>query len=216
MMSLCNRIRCRRSRSVGCSSLIILTCAVLMLTGCANLPDMEPTEPVQRDLLEIRAVVTTVFITRHAEPDYSRACDLNDCEPAPGNYCPQDPCLSTAGKARAKELRHALRKAAIQAIFSTAAHRTRETAQPLADAIGVPVHLYNGPSDLAATIMSSYRGQRILVVSHSGMVESIIVKLHGGPNDCKIGEEFDNLCAVVHAPDRTRTVNLQYGKPTDY
>lgn len=191
--------------------------AALLLTACAGLPGRPTAEqPAPEALQAPGRPVTALFIVRHAEPDYTQACDPTDCSPAPGNSCPMNPCLSTAGKARAKELRQTLRKAGIQAIFSTDTHRTRETAQPLSAATGLPVHLYGNAADLITKIMTGHRGQRVLVVSHSGMVEDLITRFHGNAMDCKIDGEFDNLCLVLHSAYGTGVIHLQYGAWTDY
>src|SRR5690606_22750256 len=52
---------------------------------------------------------------------------------------PQDPPLTEAGAARARALLDALADARVNAIYSTNYARTRDTAQPLSDAAGVPV-----------------------------------------------------------------------------
>jgi broad specificity phosphatase PhoE len=196
---------------------VIPALAVLVLAACAGLTDRQPLAQPGPDAMHAPGrPVTALFIVRHAEPDYTQACDPADCAPAPGTDCPRNPCLSTAGKARARELRHALQKARIQAIFSTDLHRTRETAQPLSAFTQLPVEIYNSNADLITKIMTGHRGQRILVVSHSMMVEDLITRLNGSAADCKIDGEFDNLCFVLHSAYETGVIHLQYGTWTDY
>jgi hypothetical protein len=48
-----------------------------------------------------------------------------------------DPPLTQAGLKRAEDLAQALRNAGVTAIITTELHRTRETAEPLAKALGL-------------------------------------------------------------------------------
>jgi hypothetical protein len=91
--------------------------------------------PAQTSRAEAPFTVTTVFLVRHAEKQ---------------TMPPDDPPLTNKGKARARSLARILNKAGIKAIFTSQFVRTRETARPLAEAIGVaptvvPIEL--DPSD---------------------------------------------------------------------
>ena len=71
-------------------------------------------------------------------------------------------------------------------------------------------------NELVDKVKSDHIGQRILVASHSGMVEAIISALNGDGDDCEIGNEFDNLCVVtLYDGDKSEVVNLQYGEPSN-
>lgn len=159
---------------------------------------------------------TTVFLIRHAEPYYMEKCDPNDCNPNQGPGCPQNPCLSVEGKARSEQLVQVLKKANIEAIYSTNTHRTQETAKPLSESLSLSINPYISVAEIANKVQSDHIGQRILVVSHSGMVEAIIGSLNGDSDACIIGNEFDNLCVVtLYAEDNTEVINLQYGEPSN-
>ena len=66
----------------------------------------------------------TVIVTRHAEKAESPAAD---------------PELSPAGQRRAQLLAWMLASAGLNAIYSSEARRTRDTAQPLAERSGLPI-----------------------------------------------------------------------------
>jgi broad specificity phosphatase PhoE len=75
-----------------------------------------------------------IYVVRHAER-------LDDGVPAAEVMA--DPPLSAAGELRARELVEILRGAGLGRVHSTDYHRTRDTARPLADALGVEVEIYD-------------------------------------------------------------------------
>ncbi len=134
-----------------------------------------------------------VFLVRHAEP-----------QEVPGN---DNPGLSDAGRRRAAELRDKLRDAGITAIFTSPFLRTRETAAPLAEELGIaarqigfvrgiPGHIVD-----VATAVRNHRAGAVLVVGHSNTVPGVIGRL-GGPT-------LQNLCEMTF--DILFTVELKDG-----
>lgn len=109
--------------------------------------------------------VTTYYVVRHAEKESSTMTS--------------DVALSQAGKQRAEALKDVLRSEGIKYIYSTNYIRTKTTAQPLADAINVPVQTYN-PNDTAfiTTIKNLGKGN-VLIVGHSNTVDDLVNKLMG-------------------------------------
>lgn len=109
--------------------------------------------------------VTTYYVVRHAEKESSTMTS--------------DVALSQAGKQRAEALKDVLRNESIKYIYSTNYIRTKTTAQPLADAINVPVQTYN-PNDTAfiTTIKNLGKGN-VLIVGHSNTVDDLVNKLMG-------------------------------------
>src|SRR5687767_8355694 len=75
---------------------------------------------------------TTYFVVRHAEKAE--------------NTMSGDVPLSETGKQRADALKEALKKKGVGTIYSTNYVRTKSTAQPLADAIGITIQTYD-PKD---------------------------------------------------------------------
>ncbi len=139
---------------------------------------------------------TTVFLVRHAE----KMAEKNDPE------------LSASGKSRAAHLAALLADANISGIFSTDFARTRDTAAPLADALGQEVRLYDpaAPGQLVASLKSS--PGRYLVVGHSNTVPDLVERLGGTPGPA-IDEktEYDRLYVLtLGAEDGTTTVLLRY------
>ena len=96
-------------------SLCIVVCTVGCFGDLSGLADSSPT-----------GTTTTIIIVRHAERD-------------PG----LDPPLVEEGVRRADSLRDALTENGVTAIYTTDLLRNRETVQPLADALDLPVKLVN-------------------------------------------------------------------------
>lgn len=138
-----------------------------------------------------------VFLVRHAEK-------VSDG---------RDPELSSAGTERAADLVAALRDAEIQHVHSSDFIRTRDTAAPLAAALGLEVELYD-PRDLPALVTRLREaGGRHLVVGHSNTTP-VAVELLGGEPGTEIDEatEYDRLYTVtVGADGSVSTVLLRYG-----
>ena len=112
---------------------------------------------------------TTYFVVRHAEKAE--------------NTMTSDVPLSEAGKQRAEALKEALKKKGVGTIYSTNYVRTKSTAQPLADAIGITIQTYD-PRDSTFISRIVKIGNRdkegnILVVGHSNTVDDIVNQLVG-------------------------------------
>jgi probable phosphoglycerate mutase len=138
-----------------------------------------------------------IFLVRHAEK-------VPEAE---------DPELSQAGEQRAQALAGLLRDAGIGAVFSTDYRRTRDTAAPLASALGLYITIYDPArlSDLAAEL--NQRCGRCLVIGHSNTTPELVGLLGGEPG-APIDEasEYDRLYVVSIGPDgAVSTVLLRYG-----
>lgn len=99
----------------------------------------------------------TIFLVRHAEKQL-----VGD-----------DPELSVAGTARSKKLAQILEGKDIQHIFSTNTIRTKGTAQPLANAKGLTIEIYDAKDhdDLVKELRA--RTGNILVVGHSNTINHL-------------------------------------------
>lgn len=154
---------------------------------------------------ESQATTTMIFI-RHAE----KALVPVD-----------DPGLSAEGRARAEELARQLVDAdvvaGIDAIYSTPYRRTIETAQPIADTLGLEINRYD-PDDNEAVlgrILKNHKGKIILVVGHSDTLPALIADLGASKKVPPIAElEYDNLY-LISIPwfGKTKTIRLRYGEP---
>ncbi len=149
---------------------------------------------------------TTIIFVRHAE---------KAAQPA------NDPGLSAAGQRRVVELTRQLKDAdvvaGIDAIYATPFRRTQETAQPLADALNLPINTYDPDDDEAVleTILKNHKGKIILVVGHSNTIPALIANLGASKNVPPIAEnEYDNIY-LISIPwfGKTKTIRLRYGEP---
>ncbi len=144
---------------------------------------------------------TTLLIVRHA--DRAGAADA----------------LDALGALRAKDLARVAERAGVSAIYHSDTSRARDTAAPLARALGL-VPIERGATDavgLVEAILDDHRGQRVLVIGHSNTVPRII-SAAGGPASADLEhEEYDDLfvltrCACSAAG--AELVRLQYGAPS--
>lgn len=134
--------------------------------------------------------VTVVFLTRHAEAEYPYEADS------------RNPPLSEKGQERATALSHALSDAGITMILSTDYLRTRSTAAPLAERLGLDVESYDGGDlESAAARLRSVRG-RVYVAGHSNTTPELVALLGGDP-----GPAIDH----VWEHDRLYVVSLGEG-----
>ncbi len=155
---------------------------------------------------ESQATTTMIFV-RHAE----RAGPSSE-----------DPGLTPAGQRRAAELARQLVDAdvvaGVDAIYSTPYRRTRETAQPVADALDLPINIYDPSGDNEAVVdkmVRDHKGKIILVVGHSNTVPELIAALGASKKVPPIAEmEYDNIY-VISIPwfGKTKTIRLRFGEP---
>jgi phosphohistidine phosphatase SixA len=149
---------------------------------------------------------TVVLVVRHAE------------KAGPTGDVP----LSEAGRARALALVPIGRAAGVSAIITTQFQRTRQTAAPLADALGITAEVANvqgtvpdHASAIAAMVKQRHAGQSVLVVGHSNTVPAIVHALGGSKRPDICDEIYDDLFTVIVAADGSaRVVHGRYGTPT--
>ena len=147
---------------------------------------------------------SVVWVVRHAE----RTDDGMEHQP--------DPDLSDAGHARAQALARLLSDAGITAVYSTPYARTRQTAAPLAEALGLPVAEYD-PGDARA--MEAFVGGlrapgHHVVVGHSNTTPALVQALGGDPVSPIATLEYDRLYVVTIGPDGTVSSSLlRFGAP---
>ena len=113
---------------------------------------------------------TTFYIVRHAEKESSTTMSANAMT--------TDVPLSEAGRKRAEALKQLLQKDHIKHIFSTNYLRTKSTVQPLADAIDVPIEIYDPKDAKFISTLQSLKGN-VLVVGHSNTVDDLVNELAG-------------------------------------
>jgi phosphohistidine phosphatase SixA len=128
-----------------------------------------------------------------------------------------DPPLIEAGAARARELAAALRDAGVSAIITSEFRRTRETAAPLASALGLQPQVVSGQSSFSEHIealgqtVRGYAGGVVLVVGHSDTVPALIAAL-GGPKMPQICDAvFDELFTLFRWNGKVHFIHARYG-----
>jgi phosphohistidine phosphatase SixA len=120
-----------------------------------------------------------LFLVRHAEKaDNSK-----------------DAVLSQQGEARAKKLASILRDVGITAIFTTEFQRTKQTAQPTADATKIAPRVHPA-KDTAGLVKLLRAEKRALVVGHSNTLPEI-AKAYGLPMPDIGDDEYDGLYVLI-------------------
>ena len=169
--------------------LIFGLAAAFMLTACSAPP---PTSAPKPD---------AIFLVRHAEKTTEKP----------------DPALTAAGQARAVALADRLAGEDITDIHSSDTKRTRDTAAPLAERLGLDVQLYD-PRDLPAMAAKLQAAPgRHLVVGHSNTTPQL-TELLGGDGGTPIVEatEYDRLYIVTtEAGQPVKSYLTRYGAKSE-
>jgi broad specificity phosphatase PhoE len=149
-----------------------------------------------------RCPPTTVVLLRHADVDLPPATD-------------DDP-LNPDGQTRASTLVHVLGDVVIDAIYVSTYRRTQQTAEPLANHLGLTPQVWTASAaDLADEILDDHRGGTVVVVGHSNTVPQVISGLGASWSGTIAADEFDNLFWVtLPANGRNRVFHLHYGAET--
>ena len=138
-----------------------------------------------------------IFLVRHAE----RA--------AISGHVPSDTGLSAAGHERAEALARVLKDAQITAIYTTEYKRTRETAAPVAQSLGIQPEVIPG-DDLRGLIAKLKASSgNVLVVGHSNTLPQIISALGVSSRVTVAESDYDNLFLVV-LERPPRLIHLHY------
>ncbi|WP_083191710.1 SixA phosphatase family protein [Formosa haliotis] len=140
---------------------------------------------------------TVVYLVRHAEK-----ANLTT-----------DPELSESGKERAKALMKILKAANINHVHSTDYIRTRDTAEPTANAFGLTPEIYD-PSNLKALAdRIREEGGNHVIVGHSNTTPKMVELLGGDPGSAiDDASEFDRLYIVTISGNNEVQTKIQtYG-----
>jgi phosphohistidine phosphatase SixA len=153
-------------------------------------------------VIKADSLESVIFLVRHAEK-----LKVED-----------DPGLSEAGMERSRMLARALKEAGIQRVFSTDYKRTRDTAKPLADQLGLTTEFYNPREleDFAESLRTI--GERVLVVGHSNTTPEMVELLGGDPGS-EIDEEaeYDRLYALtINSDGQVISLLLRYGTISEF
>ena len=113
-------------------------------------------------LLILASCSHSYYVVRHAEKA-TQAANMSSDVP-----------LSDKGKERAEALKEILKNKKISYIFSTNTIRTRTTAQPLADQLGLKIETYGPVPDSAFINKLRSIKKNVLIVGHSNTVDDIV------------------------------------------
>jgi phosphohistidine phosphatase SixA len=113
-------------------------------------------------LIICSSCTTTYYIVRHAEKE------------AAAPNMTSDVALSDVGKQRAEALKSELGNKKIKQIFSTNTVRTKATAQPLSDLLGLPIQVYEAKDTTFVTKLKSGEKGNVLIVGHSNTVDDLV------------------------------------------
>jgi broad specificity phosphatase PhoE len=175
--------------------------AVLLSSQACAAPHAAPVSP-------IAAAGTTIVLVRHAEKS------TDD---------PRDPSLSEAGQRRALSLVAVLMDARVKDIYVTQYKRTRQTAEPIAQAAMIsmierPINAANSATyaqDLASEILTRSAGKSVLVVGHSNTIPDIVKALSGSAVPPIADADYDRIFIVtIPATGRPRVIQMRYGQPS--
>lgn len=169
----------------------ILGAGLWLASGCS------PQQDAQTSTSADNFAATQIFLVRHAEKTTAKT----------------DPALTQAGQGRAQRLANMLGDVGITHIHSSDYKRTRDTAAPLAEQLGLEVMIYD-PRDLEG-MAAKLKGMsgRHLVVGHSNTTPPL-TELLGGEGGTPIVEatEYDRLYIVTPtANGEVTTTLLRFG-----
>lgn len=164
---------------------------ILLLAGIASL------------LVLMTRPVTTILVVASAEPQSTPR---------------QDPPLSVVGLDRAWALARTGQDANIMTLHVASSRAARQTAQPLASILDVPMgDLPVLPADrLVGTILDQHRGTTLLLVVEPSDLPSILVAMGVRPNPAIQSDRRDGLYVVTRPLLGTvEVLRLRYGPPSN-
>jgi phosphohistidine phosphatase SixA len=166
---------------------IMLLIGALALAACAaqNAPatSVAATEPASQ--------VPTIYVSRHMRKGEG-----------------DDPSLSAQGAAEAAQLAALLKDRGIATIFVTPTKRSRETAQPLANAMGARIETYNPRDNAALAKRAAAIPGSILIVGHSNTVPAIVAAVGGIPPAAMSEDDYGRIFAIERATGKTVETSL--------
>lgn len=149
----------------------------------------------------ISDTVTTFILVRHAEKDTIGS----------------DPNLSQAGLLRAEILKNMLQPVAINHIYSTPYNRTKQTAMPLANALGKTITEYSTAlsyPNLVTQLKNENKNKVALVVGHSNTIPELLKELSNNTFVTQIHDTVYDDLYLVTLPNQqaARIISLKYGQ----
>ncbi len=124
-----------------------------------------------------------VYLIRHAE----QALDV------------EDPPLTDAGQQRAKAWAGILRDAGIKVVYTSKKRRTKQTGEPIAEALNIPLETMTrrDVAGLVDRLRTRHADDAALIVSHSRTIPKLLKEL-GHSEDVTIElDDYGNLFIIV-------------------
>jgi len=155
---------------------------------------------------EQQATTTVIFVT-HAEAD-----------PATGA---EDPALSAYGRRQAEALADFLHDIdvvrSVDNIYAHTSRRTKETAGPLAERLGLTLHI-DDPyrvERFMRRVMRDRKGEVVLIVTYPDAIAPLIDELHGSKRLPVIAPDDYDEVYIVTIPNfgKVKTLRLHYPQP---
>lgn len=194
----------RRRSALACVALAAATAFASPARAASNIAATAPIAPATAvtDTVLADTALTTVILVRHAERS--------------ATWLGADPPLDPKGVARAKTLARVLGDANVAGIYITTFRRNRETAEPLATALGDSMSVLVGDdfAAQAARIQREAHGKTALVVGHSDTVPQLVLALTGKTVPPFRAGEFDWMYVVTIRPGGSQVLRLHYGDPS--
>lgn len=138
---------------------------------------------------ETNTVMTTYYFIRHAEKDKSDKTNRN-------------PKLIEKGLKRAENWRKHFKNTNFDAIYSTNYFRTKQTAQPTADANKLDVTIYDPRKIDYDAFLEKTKNQTVLIVGHSNTTPSFVNKIIGEDKYEPIDETNNSKLFIVTKNNR--------------
>ncbi len=124
-----------------------------------------------------------VYLIRHAE----QVLDV------------EDPPLTDAGQQRAKAWAGILRDAGIKVVYTSKKRRTKQTGEPIAEALNIPLETMTrrDVAGLVDRLRTRHADDAVLIVSHSRTIPKLLKEL-GHSEDVTIElDDYGNLFIIV-------------------
>jgi len=154
---------------------------------------------------------TTYYVVRHAEKETTTS---NISKDASMSTMSTDVPLSEEGKQRAVALKDILQNQKVSQIYSTNYIRTKTTAQPLADALGITIQTYNPGDSVFLNSLRKINNSNVLIVGHSNTVDDLVNNLAGEklvPGDLP-DSQYGNLFILKKKSGKVKYEMKHFGK----
>lgn len=183
------------------TALLLIPACILGLACAGSRPAESRAEPAAQ------SGSTVLLLVRHAEKASNE----------------EDPPLTPAGRQRAEALVPVAENAGVSAIYTTQLRRTRETAQPLSERLGIPLTVREAlpgggqaqAAEQARELLTQHAGKTVLVVGHSNTLPMLIEALAGMRVQPISDSEYDRLTVIVVPPSGpARLIQSRYGAPS--